>query len=102
MAFADLWQTIQAASGGGAGGSVTQAQLQEAIDALLLEFGGVSIALSGLSQTITSAQHNKTQIRGYLVTNPEGEEVSVVFTIQGTTVTIDSTIDLTGHNLLVY
>lgn len=60
--------------------------------------------ISGFSYTITPATHGLTLgVRGYLLLDPQGNSVIIAFRVlQDGTVTINSTIDLTGDILYLY
>lgn len=59
-------------------------------------------SISGFTVTVLQAEHGLTFPKGLRVTDQYGEEVEVKETYLGTTVRIDSNIDLADHLLVIY
>lgn len=91
-------------------GSLVSTNVQDALEELQLEINNIVSGTSPFyeytfssvtSQTFTISDHGLPRITSVILTDFNNEEVSVFYQILGTTIIIDSNINLLNHKLIL-
>lgn len=92
-------------------GNLSSSNVQDALEELQTDIDALTLGTiptftktfaNVTTDTILFAEHGLSTIHNIVVKTPSDVEVSVLATINGTTITIDSNISLLNHKLLIY